>query len=370
MAVALLGCNLVGLGSESTSDEKVRYKLLPPVTQTVAADAPDAMTTQPTPQEAVQAVAVESSSVDNAPAGNTEPILNILTTLNVRSGPGTGYPVVGQLAAGQTTEITGVNPEGAWWQVMYPPDSGSLAWVVADPQYATAFNVNGVPIVQPPPTLTPLPTLMAPPAQPTEEPTPTLVLPTPTPSNWSFVNIRVDTDQYEDEVVLYGNIINDTNSYQELSYITGTFYDDQNQVIASDQDTYDYWVVEIVPPQGRVPFELTVSDIQKADKFDLIVEAEPSNEIPSPDFEFIDLQRTDEEYDYCLEGKLRNTGGDLDDYLVIVGVLYDQQDRVINFAEGDFDIGALENGETDEFFICIDPLDQNVARHELQALGL
>ena len=37
------------------------------------------------------------------------------TDLNVRSGPGTGYGIVGQLQAGQTVDV--VSQNGSWYQL-------------------------------------------------------------------------------------------------------------------------------------------------------------------------------------------------------------------------------------------------------------
>jgi len=48
-------------------------------------------------------------------------------------------------------------------------------------------------------------------------------------------------------------------------------------------------------------------------------------------------------------------------------VLYDSQGDVVNF--GETYESALEGGETLDFEICIEPPNQNAARHELYAWG-
>jgi hypothetical protein len=109
------------------------------------------------------------------------PTIVALVGLNVRSGPGTAYPVIGVLPAGQAARITGQNADGTWWQIVFPPDSGGRGWVSSAAQYGTAYNLEGVPIVETPapPTYTPTAT-----PQPTDTPqpthTPTNVPPTPT----------------------------------------------------------------------------------------------------------------------------------------------------------------------------------------------
>lgn len=64
--------------------------------------------------------------------------------VNVRSGPGTSYNVIGQINAGTTLAVTGVNPTGDWYQVDY---SGQAGWVSL-----TVVQVSGacggLPVVQ------------------------------------------------------------------------------------------------------------------------------------------------------------------------------------------------------------------------------
>lgn len=64
--------------------------------------------------------------------------------VNIRSGPGTNYDIVGTLPAGQSLEIIGRNTESSWWQVSTPDGSGWVAaWVT------TASNVDeSIPVVE------------------------------------------------------------------------------------------------------------------------------------------------------------------------------------------------------------------------------
>jgi uncharacterized protein YraI len=52
--------------------------------------------------------------------------------LNVRTGPGTIYPRIGQLATGMPVEITGQNEAGSWWQIAYQAGEGGRGWVSAE----------------------------------------------------------------------------------------------------------------------------------------------------------------------------------------------------------------------------------------------
>ncbi|MEZ4710153.1 MAG: hypothetical protein R3A44_23315 [Caldilineaceae bacterium] len=56
-----------------------------------------------------------------------------LVNINIRSGPGTTYGVVGSVFAGQTALVTGAMPDGSWWRVICPDDTVGSCFVVNDP---------------------------------------------------------------------------------------------------------------------------------------------------------------------------------------------------------------------------------------------
>ena len=51
--------------------------------------------------------------------------------LNVRSGPGIAYPIVGGLRLGDSVEVVGKNATGTWLQIVYLADSDGRGWVAA-----------------------------------------------------------------------------------------------------------------------------------------------------------------------------------------------------------------------------------------------
>jgi uncharacterized protein YraI len=68
------------------------------------------------------------------------------TELNVRAGPGSNYPVIGVLAAGQATTIKGCLANGKWCSIA---EAGGEGWVYAD--YLTGdFGGNTVVLSQRP----------------------------------------------------------------------------------------------------------------------------------------------------------------------------------------------------------------------------
>lgn len=79
--------------------------------------------------------------------------LTATTNLNIRSGPGLAYPVIGLLPVGQSAEITGLSPDRDWWQIKFSGVPEERGWVSA--RYATAENVSAVPLVQAPPAPAP-----------------------------------------------------------------------------------------------------------------------------------------------------------------------------------------------------------------------
>ena len=138
-------------------------------------------TTEPPPSPAEIKQSIQETSPSELPvvtAGESN--------VNIRSGPGTDYGIMGKLPAGQSLEIIGRNTDSSWWQV---PTTNGLGWVAA--HVTTASNVdNSIPIAEtspPPPTLTPIPTQAPMPTQtPTAAPTPTVVIVTPPPSTSGY----------------------------------------------------------------------------------------------------------------------------------------------------------------------------------------
>lgn len=128
----------------------------------------------------VIAVPEPSAGVTSTPGdANTDGGRAIAVTtadLNVRAGPGQDFLVLGLAPAGTELEVVGRNPEGTWWQVIYPTDSDGRGWVFAN--FTRAENTDNVPVV-----VTPVPTPAAPTATPPPSPTYTRVVVTqPRPS--------------------------------------------------------------------------------------------------------------------------------------------------------------------------------------------
>jgi hypothetical protein len=129
-----------------------------------------------------------------APSATPQPALQAVSDVNVRGGPGTIYPIIGLLRANDTAVVVGRSQDGAWWQIVFPPNTGGLGWVVGTyvrPNQAA----NDVPVVvgpPPPPTNTPVP------ATATPTPVPPTVTNTPLPpAEVTFTADRTELNQGE-----------------------------------------------------------------------------------------------------------------------------------------------------------------------------
>ncbi len=81
------------------------------------------------------------------------PTVTADANVNIRSGPGTEYAVIGILAQGTSAEVIGISPDSTWWVIRYPAGPNGQGWVAA--QFVTAENTENVPVIPPPPVPTP-----------------------------------------------------------------------------------------------------------------------------------------------------------------------------------------------------------------------
>ena len=135
-------------------------------------EATDTPTPAPTPTETPKPTPTEPPTPTATPTPHS-PTVSISRQMNVRAGPGTNYAVVGQAAPGDQYIISGRNPSGGWWQIIF---GGQYAWI-----YSPLVTANNAEVVQvasfiPTPLPTPIPTVA--PIPPTAVPTP---VPTPVP---------------------------------------------------------------------------------------------------------------------------------------------------------------------------------------------
>ncbi|MGB9669157.1 MAG: SH3 domain-containing protein [Anaerolineales bacterium] len=143
---------------------------------------------------------VSIPTVTSSPSAATIVVTLEQDQINVRAGPGTDYPIVGILIAGQRVPALGRSVGGDWIEIVYPGIPGGTAWV-----YSPLVTVEGsLRVVEPPPTPTPKttptvnPTLAAqfiveiPPTRlPTFTPPPPIVYPTFTATTHKRISSQI-----------------------------------------------------------------------------------------------------------------------------------------------------------------------------------
>ena len=89
--------------------------------------------------------------------------------VNVRTGPGTEYPIIAVAPFNAKGVISGKSADRQWWVTPLQGVANNQGWLSAD--YVKAYNADNVPVVQappvpPPPTATPVPTAAPTPVAP------------------------------------------------------------------------------------------------------------------------------------------------------------------------------------------------------------
>ena len=109
-----------------------------------------------------------TAAVTTTPTGTPSAGAAVVTAVgnvDVTSGPGSQYPVVGVLPAGAKASVVGRNPNGDWYAIAASGLPGGVGWVPASA--VTAENTGSVPVFTPPPLATATPTVTALPTVPT-----------------------------------------------------------------------------------------------------------------------------------------------------------------------------------------------------------
>jgi len=90
------------------------------------------------------------ATVPPAPPPSGAPTAMAIEYVNVRTGPGTNYPVLGIAPPGASAEVSGKSADSAYWQVKIPTQysSSGLGWVSAG--YVVTQNTQNVPVVSAP----------------------------------------------------------------------------------------------------------------------------------------------------------------------------------------------------------------------------
>jgi hypothetical protein len=187
--LVLAGCG--GMGAQATPlPTRTPLPTFTPTSEVAAAPPTVAPAEQPAQEQPAQPAQEQATQPAQeqpaAPAETPTPAptptsqsaqLVLNDVVNVRSGPGTTYSLLGSEQQGSTFRITGKNADGTWWQIDYKGSAGwvfgQLVAVTGGEGVAVAQNIPPAPTAAPapPPTNTPVPQPTAPPA-PVEPPKP------------------------------------------------------------------------------------------------------------------------------------------------------------------------------------------------------
>jgi hypothetical protein len=87
----------------------------------------------------------ESGAIQaNITEAANQPELVAPSSVNIRSGPGVSYEVIGSLAANTPMPIVGRTADTSWWQIRMP--NNELGWISSS--VVSASNTENVPVVE------------------------------------------------------------------------------------------------------------------------------------------------------------------------------------------------------------------------------
>lgn len=175
--IVSLGCGILGGATNNPPTAQVRIITptrtpMPTFTPTAPLSAevviPTATNT-PVPPPSQEQQPTEPTATPLPPTNTPVPAPQASitgATVNVRSGPGTAYPRVGQVSNGYTSAILGRNNDASWVFINYP---GGQGWIYSNLAQLQG-DIDSVPVPQiAPPPATPTP---PPPPPPTATPVP------------------------------------------------------------------------------------------------------------------------------------------------------------------------------------------------------
>lgn len=193
-------------------------------------DLPTATPEPPTPVPTEEPATATPEPPTPTPTATPVPKPEVVVSnprVNVRSGPGADYPVLGQVLQGQRLEITGRDADGQWWQVCC--FEGQSAWV-ADEVVSAEGPLETVALAADLPTPTPvapLPTaaVAAAPVVLQQGDFPfVLTEETTYPFNRDYLRVGVKANDADDNPLAgyYLRVVNQTTGQQWLSPATNS----------------------------------------------------------------------------------------------------------------------------------------------------
>jgi hypothetical protein len=231
------------------------------------------------------------------------------------------------------------------------------------------------------------------PAEDTATPTPTVTgsqlltsTPTPTASGqaWHLEKVFTYHDAEHQEFYIWGAVVNDTNSHQQITTLTPVVYGRDGNPITSAQIEsplgYDELRAAVrLPPTRSLAFGFRVYlpvDVPFDQDYEIRAEMEPVESGRD------DLDITHDEYDgldwpdyFYVEGTYDNPGPDLNEYAALVVTIYVEDNQVVGLGWAyETDNIHLRTGERDfavevEMWEIVGELGLDVYSYKVQAFG-
>lgn len=136
LSLAIISCNLPGGGATPGAiDPNITSTSIVPVSQTDLTSTPTAT-----------ALAQSTNTVEPS-ATSCSPMVVANSSVNVRSGPGTVYDIVGALNQGANAPVSGKSSDGTWWHIN---TAGRAGWVSGSVVTASCIPASLVVVAAPP----------------------------------------------------------------------------------------------------------------------------------------------------------------------------------------------------------------------------
>jgi len=185
-----------------TKDFGVPAPTMPPPAPGQAPNEQPTMPPPPPPEATQPPAEPPTPTPTETPAPTPTPIPpQVMVTaplVNLRAGPGTNYPKVGQALQGQVYDIVAKSPKGNWFQISV---NDKLVWIINDARWTKPQgDIHAVTVAENIPTPPPTPK-----PRPTKPPPPT---PTPAPSYLFYkttMEPRINTNPI---VTFFGGLFN------------------------------------------------------------------------------------------------------------------------------------------------------------------
>lgn len=220
-----------------------------------------------------------------------------------------------------------------------------------------------------PPTLTPQPTATTQPTEPpppTEQPSEPNLPPADTTSDQPVAVILDNSFKIDEWDYIVGLVQNNTSSTIEWVEISVLLYDENNNVIATENA---YPFLDMLEPGDTAPFSIYSDQWGNASTYDFVLNWDETDEGPAAGLEFANFTSYSDDYYFNIVGEVRNTSDQAMSWVKIAGALYDVDGMLLNANYTYSMIDYIPPGGTSPFKIWFGENWENADTYEIQVQG-